>query len=70
MSEDDCSESGSEQPIKDLDDKSEAEDVQWEWRFGLVLQDALDARNQERAIIIAYVAGQDAEGLLNLEAEE
>ena len=70
MSEDDFSESGSEQPINDLDDQSEAEDVQWEWRFGLVLQDALDARNQERATITAYVAGQDAEGLLNLEAEE
>ena len=36
-----------------------------------MLEDALGAREQgKRATIEVYVAGQDAEGLLNLEAEE
>ena len=70
LSEDERSESGSGQPSQSHDDASEAEDAQWEWRFGLVLEDALGARQQERATIEVYVAGQDAEGLLNLQAEE
>ena len=35
-----------------------------------MLEDALGAKQNERATIEVYVAGQDAEGLLNLEAEE
>ena len=70
LSEDDCSESENDQQANDLDDRSEAEDAQWEWRFGLVLEDALGGRNQEKAIVEVYVSDQDAEGLLNLEAKE
>lgn len=70
LSEDECSESASDQQRNNLDDRSEAEDAQWEWRFGLVLEDALGARNGEKANIEVYVTGQDAEGLLNVEAEE
>lgn len=70
LSEDECSESGSDQQSNDLDDRSEAEDAQWEWRFGLVLEDALGARHQEKVNIEVYVTGQDAEGLLKLEAED
>ena len=72
LSDDECSESGSDQPSNDLDDGSETGSGQWEWRFGLVLEDALSARNQhqERATVQVYVTGQDAEGLLKLEAEE
>ena len=70
LSEDDRSESGSNQSSNDTDDRSEAEDRQWEWRFGLVLEDALSSKHQERATIKVYVAGQDGDGLLNLEAEE
>ena len=70
LSEEGRSESESDYQSNDLDDRSEAEHTQWEWRFGLVLEDALGARQQERATIEVYVAGQDAEGLLKLEAEE
>lgn len=70
LSEDECSESASDQQSNDLDDRSEAEDTQWEWRFGLVLEDALGSRHQEKATVEVYVTGQDAEGLLKLEAEE
>ena len=67
------SEGGDDQPSDDVrDDRPEADDGRrWEWRFGLVLEDALGGRHREnRATIEVYVAGQDAEGLLNLEAEE
>lgn len=70
LSEDDCSESGSDQQSNDPDDRSEAEDAQWEWRFALVLEDAISSRQQEKATVEVYVAGQDAECLLNLNAEE
>lgn len=70
LSEDECSESASDEQNNDLDDRSEAEDAQWEWRFGLVLEDALVTRHQEKATVEVYVSGQDAEGLLKLEAEE
>ena len=70
LSENECSESGNDQQSDDLDNRSEAEDTQWEWRFGLVLEDAQGARHQERATIEVYVSGQDAEGLLKLEAVE
>lgn len=70
LSEDDCSESGSDQQINDPDDRSEAEDAQWEWRFALVLEDAICSREQNKATLEVYVTGQDAECLLKLEAEE
>ena len=70
LSDDDCSESENDQQSNDIDDRSVAEDAQWEWRFGLVLEDALSARQQEKATIEVFVTGQDAEGLLKLEAEE
>ena len=72
LSDDECSGSGSgsDQQSNDENDRSEAEHAQWEWRFGLVLEDALRARQQEKATIEVYVSGPDAEGLLNLEAEE
>ena len=46
------------------------EERQWEWRFGLVLEDAFGRRGEEKATMEVYVAGQDAEGLLKLDAEE
>ena len=66
------SDSDSDQQSDDQEDeRSIAEDARWEWRFGLVLEDALGgARNQPRARIQVYVTGPDAEGLLKLEAEE
>ncbi len=70
LSDDDCSESENDQQSNDIDDRSVAEDAQWEWRFGLVLEDALSARQQEKATIEVFVTGHDAEGLLKLEAEE
>jgi len=42
----------------------------WEWRFGLVLEDAMGPRSEEKATVEVYVAGQDAECLLKLDAEE
>ena len=39
---------------------------QWEWRFGLVLEDAKESKVRMRA----YVADQDAVFLLKLDAEE
>ena len=70
LSEDDRSESANDQSSSDPGERSEAEDRQWEWRFGLALEDALGSKHQERATIEVYVAGQDGDGLLNLEAEE
>ena len=74
LSEDEGSGSGSDQLSNDVrDERSGADDDarRWEWRFALVLEDALDARHQgKRGTVEVYVAGQDAEGLLNLEAEE
>ena len=63
---------GSDQQRNDHPDEgSEAEDARWEWRFGLVLEDALGAaRHGGKSTIEVYVTGQDAEGLLKLEAEE
>ncbi len=70
LSDDDCSESENDQQSNDIDDRSVAEEAQWEWRFALVLEDALSARQQGKATIEVFVTGQDAEGLLKLEAEE
>ncbi len=42
----------------------------WEWRFSLTLEEALGPKGAERATLEAYVAGQDAECLLKLDAED
>lgn len=55
------------------DDQSEgpdAEERRWEWRFGLVLEDAMGSRNEEKATMTAYVAAMDGDFLLRLDAEE
>ncbi len=54
------------------DDESDdgQEENRWEWRFGLVLEDAMARRNEEKAIMKVYVAEQDAEFLLKLDAEK
>ena len=49
---------------------SETEERPWEWRFALVLEDASDPRMVENAKMEVFVAGQDAECLLKLDAEE
>ena len=52
-------------------DKNTADNEQrWEWRFGLVLQDAMGSKNEEKATMTVYVADQDAEFLLKLDAQE
>ena len=42
----------------------------WEWRFGLVVEDAFGPKKEAKATMEVYVAGQDAEFLLKLDAEE
>ena len=44
------------------------EDRQWEWRFGLIVEDAIGRKSEEKATMEVYVAGQDAECLLKLDA--
>lgn len=46
------------------------EDRRWEWRFGLVLEEASGGKQEEKARMTVYVADQDAEFLLKLDAEE
>ncbi len=46
------------------------DEIQWEWRFGLVLEDAMGSQSEEKESMIVYVAGQDAECLLKLDAEK
>ncbi|KAL6721544.1 hypothetical protein ACLMJK_000648 [Lecanora helva] len=45
-------------------------DRRWEWRFLLKLEDAMGPKNDEKASMDVYVAGQDAECLLKLDAED
>ena len=42
----------------------------WEWRFGLKLEDATGPRKEQEENMEIYVAGQDAECLLKLDAEK
>ncbi len=51
-------------------DGQEDEKRQWEWRFGLVLEDAKGSKYEENAQMRVYVADQDAVFLLKLDAEE
>lgn len=42
----------------------------WEWRFRLTLEDGQGQKQEDKAAVDVYVAGQDAECLLKLDAEE
>lgn len=46
------------------------EERRWEWRFGLVIGDAIGPKYEQKATMEVYVAGQDAEYLLKIDAEE
>ena len=61
------SDSRSDRSYSSLKSKDEQ---RWEWRFALVLEDALESGNDEKATLAAYVADQDAEFLLKMEAAE
>lgn len=53
--------------------EEDEDERKWEWRFGLVLEDASEEKipkSEERASMEVYVAEQDAEFLLKLDAEE
>jgi len=53
--------------------EEDEDERKWEWRFGLVLEDASEEKvpkGEERARMEVYVAEQDAEFLLKLDAEE
>lgn len=50
--------------------RSSFEEHDWEWRFALILEDATAPKTSPKATITAYVAGQDAECLLKLDAED
>lgn len=76
-----CAKSSEYDILSDREDSEsggESEDVdsevgdgrRWEWRFGLVLEDASGPKNGAKATMEVYVAGQDAEFLLKLDAEE
>ena len=55
----------------DSSDGLEDDDQTWEWRFALILEDATTPaiKGEPRARITAYVANEDAEFLLKLDAE-
>ncbi len=53
--------------------EEDEDERKWEWRFGLVLEDGSEEKvpkGEERAKMEVYVAEQDAEFLLKLDAEE
>lgn len=54
----------------DQSDGSNEEERGWEWRFGLVLEDAMGSKNEKKNTMTVYVADKDAEFLLKLTAEE
>ena len=69
----DCDESHAESESETDNSEKHSEaggERRWEWRFQLSLQDAMGPRNGEKATIEVYVAGQDAECLLKLDAEK
>lgn len=69
LSDAEGSEDGSDSGSQSADTISEIEDdPPWEWRFGLVLEDAMGPKTSEKATMKVYVAGQDAECLLKLDA--
>ena len=66
--EDDTSDSTSDTVLPSQDDGSAS--AKWEWRFGLVLEDAHNTKGEELARMEVYVVDQDAECLLKQDAEE
>jgi len=62
-------ESGADTLSIDAGSETESE-RRWEWRFGLKLQDAMGHRKEEVATMDVFIAGQDAECLLKLDAVE
>lgn len=52
------------------DGPDDEEERQWEWRFGLVLEDAMGSKNEKKDTMTVYVADKDAEFLLKLNAEK
>ena len=55
------------------DDESDGLDDQgrhWEWRFGLVLEDAMGSQGERKTTMEVYVADKDADFLLKLDAEK
>jgi hypothetical protein len=62
------SDSERESQISDAESQSQRDGRQWEWRFGLVLEDAVGSNSEERESMKVYVAGADAECLLKLDA--
>ena len=71
LSDREDSESGGKSEDSSEDVDSEVGDGRrWEWRFGLILEDASGPKNGAKATMEVYVAGQDAEFLLKLDAEE
>lgn len=58
----------SESQISDAESQSQRDGRQWEWRFALVLEDAIGSNSEERESMRVYVAGEDAECLLKLDA--
>lgn len=54
----------------DQSDGLDKEERGWEWRFGLVLEDAMGSKNEKRDTMTVYVADKDAEFLLKLTAEK
>ncbi|MCJ1465749.1 hypothetical protein MMC07_004368 [Pseudocyphellaria aurata] len=53
----------------DQSDGSEEEERGWEWRFGLVLEDAMGSKHEKKETMKVYVADKDADFLLKLSAE-
>lgn len=51
-------------------ERLDKEERGWEWRFGLVLEDAMGSKNEKRDTMTVYVADKDAEFLLKLTAEK
>lgn len=62
-------ESESESQVSNAGSRSQRE-RRWEWRFGLVLEDAMSPKSEEKETMKVYVAGQDAECLLKMDAEK
>ncbi|KAK4694923.1 protection of telomeres protein 1, partial [Lecanoromycetidae sp. Uapishka_2] len=63
-------ESDDDDPAASHDNDSGIEDERrWEWRFGLVLEDAMGSKSEKKATMEVFVVGQDAECLLKLDAE-
>lgn len=64
------SENEDDDTTDDQSDGSEEEERGWEWRFGLVLEDAMGSKNEKKDTMTVYVADKDADFLLRLSAEK